>query len=206
MTNSRLHECYSLEDLYGQVGEPAAMLDITDRAVAGSPVSKLRHYPPMWPAARTARLRVLVDEGEMSFGEIALDLGVTRNAVIGKHNRMGLSGVPAKKRVRMALPPKPVPKPPAPVWRPQPRPEPSKGASPEPSPEPPMPQETSSATAVDFLGLTERSCRFPLWDHTSHVPFYDQMYCGAVALDRRPYCGACTRKAFGLSPGEARWR
>lgn len=176
--NSRLQDSHALEELYGQLEEPAALWN----AVAGSPGGR----PSSWSKADEARLSAMVRGGEMTFRQMAGEFGITRNAVIGKCDRMGLRGMPREKR---AVRPKPIPKPNAstsdqPVpkpWRPRPRQE---------------PRRRRSRAAVDFLGLTDRTCRWPLWDDTGHTPFHQQFYCGAAALPESPYCGECARKAF----------
>ncbi len=49
--------------------------------------------PTEWPEARTLRLRELWDEG-MPITAIGVELGVTRNSVIGKKNRLHLESRP----------------------------------------------------------------------------------------------------------------
>jgi DNA-binding CsgD family transcriptional regulator len=53
--------------------------------ITGERVRALR--PDPWPAERTARLRVLLDEG-LRPADIARRLGVSRNAVLGKVYRL----------------------------------------------------------------------------------------------------------------------
>ncbi len=52
---------------------------------------------PEWPEARTLRLRALWDEGK-SISAIGEELGVTRNSVIGKKNRLVAAGYPLAPR------------------------------------------------------------------------------------------------------------
>ena len=44
---------------------------------------------PAWPEAKTDRLRTLVRQGK-SAGEIAVELNTSRNAVIGRCDRLGI--------------------------------------------------------------------------------------------------------------------
>ncbi len=52
---------------------------------------------PEWPEARTLRLRELWDDG-VSVTAIGVELGVTRNSVIGKKNRLVAAGYPLAPR------------------------------------------------------------------------------------------------------------
>ena len=45
---------------------------------------------PAWPEAKTDRLRTLVRQGK-SAGEIAVELNTSRNAVIGRCDRLGIT-------------------------------------------------------------------------------------------------------------------
>jgi hypothetical protein len=45
---------------------------------------------PAWPEAKTDRLRTLVRQGK-SAGEIAAELNTSRNAVIGRCDRLGIT-------------------------------------------------------------------------------------------------------------------
>ncbi len=100
--------------------------------------------------------------------EIGLQIGATRNAVLGKLKRLGLSGrsdyyrAPARFVVmepKQALPPPP---PPAPI--------PSK--------------------PVNIFRLTNKHCRFPLWDDPA-IPIHKKFHCGRPTADisaGRSYC------------------
>lgn len=46
-----------------------------------------------WPTEQTARLVELVEAGTMSYGDIAIVMGMNKNMVIGKAKRLGLSNV-----------------------------------------------------------------------------------------------------------------
>jgi len=132
-----------------------------------------------WNEDRTSRLERLYREG-LSFREIAADIGVTRNAVIGKVHRMQL---PTRDVI---LKTKPV------VRRPPPKPRSRRSSSgvifkvnikPDPEPDP----------AVDYkciiTELNDTTCRYPLWD--TSTPHEGRFYCGAPGAELsigQPYC------------------
>jgi hypothetical protein len=43
-------------------------------------------------------------------------------------------------------------------------------------------------TSVDFMGLNNRTCRWPLFE--GHEPFYEKLYCGARTSSGGHYCAA----------------
>ena len=49
---------------------------------------------------------------------------------------------------------------------------------------------------VDFMGLTSRTCRWPLFE--GHKPFYEKLYCGAPTISGGHYCTAHAGRAFKL--------
>lgn len=113
-----------------------------------------------WTTARTETLRRSWNEGD-SASEIAVKLrGVTRNAVIGKAHRLGLTGKdkPHEERRRCRKgPPKP---PPGPRGRPR-----KSVAAPKPAPKlvvvgpyPPVSRHLS------IFDLTSTTCRWPIGD------------------------------------------
>ncbi|MBO1018568.1 GcrA cell cycle regulator [Methylobacterium sp. SD274] len=145
-----------------------------------------------WTDERVELLRRLWDEG-LSASQIAAQLGgVTRNAVIGKVHRLGLSG-----RVKAADSPgngrkKPAARAPeteadtvvefAPVADPVATPS---LAFPETTALV-MPQATPLAVSkrVTIMDLRESMCRWPLGDPTSP----DFHYCGDRSITGLPYC------------------
>jgi len=59
-------------------------------------------------------------------------------------------------------------------------------------------------TSVDFMGLNDRTCRWPLFE--GHEPFYEKLYCGTRPIPGSPYCAvhagqAFTRRTFGQAEG-----
>ncbi|MEM7527669.1 MAG: GcrA family cell cycle regulator [Pseudomonadota bacterium] len=166
-----------------------------------------------WTDERVERLKELWSEG-MSASKIAKELGgVTRNAVIGKVHRLGLSNRTAGGGAEAATEPAAEPAPAQPV--PEPKPEVAK-AEPEPAPAPapapvrrepvirdasqprppglPTPEEESAratlaeiekmARRLSLLELTERTCKWPIGDPTED----NFHFCGLPALPGKPYC------------------
>lgn len=152
----------------------------------------------MWTDERVELLKKLWNEG-LSASQIAAELGgITRNAVIGKVHRLGLSG-------RAKSPASAVPRPRKPrasaallrVARPTLRGNtalarlPSYEVEYEPEPE-------SSAAIVPLgqrctlLELNESKCRWPIGDPGAP----DFFFCGGKAVEGSPYCGHHSRIAY----------
>jgi hypothetical protein len=49
-------------------------------------------------------------------------------------------------------------------------------------------------TSMDFMGLNNRTCRWPLFE--GHEPFYEKLYCGARTSSGSHYCAAHAGRAF----------
>ena len=129
-----------------------------------------------WSEDRIERLKQLWAEG-LSASKIAADLGgITRNAVIGKANRLELPGRQRPRSIR-------VPKLPS-------------GRSPygrvRALPRKPDAPAFDSAAVKTLLELAENSCRWPLGDpRTTEFRF-----CGGDRRDRfSPYCAGHMRLA-----------
>lgn len=148
-----------------------------------------------WTEERTTELRRLWDDG-LSCSQIAGQLGgVTRNAIIGKVHRLGLSGrlqrmSPeeriAKDRGRDA----------ARNIRRIARRAANKGWR---KPEWWAPASDEAAVCIppalapcSLLELTPDTCRFPFGDPREP----DFAFCGGIALDGKPYCRAHTPFAY----------
>ncbi len=175
-----------------------------------------------WTDERVEKLKTMWGEGQ-SASQIAKSLGgVTRNAVIGKVHRLGLSNRAAAKPVAPApevksAKPSPVAAAPA---APEPKPAPAERvveAAPPPKPviqsptarrEPPPPTpamvedaaRTAEALAVmekkakrlDLLELTEKTCKWPIGDPATD----DFFFCGLPSQPGKPYCEAHVAVAF----------
>lgn len=173
-----------------------------------------------WTDERVEELKAMWNEGK-SASQIAKTLGgVTRNAVIGKVHRLGLSNrnaQPAKEEAAA----KPAPEPQAARPAPEPKPEPV-AVDPAPAVErpvvrdvprrpvsvsPPLPPAPSDVNAealanlteverkarkLDLMDLTERTCKWPIGD-----PATDKFwFCGLPATAGKPYCEAHVAVAF----------
>jgi len=170
-----------------------------------------------WTEERIAALKSLWEEG-LSASQIAARLGgVTRNAVIGKVHRLGLSGRPSPLRADPARPETKPASAAAPMARrvvPQPnltvvrtagpaevRPaEQAKMAAPAPMlvaelatapvavPEAVVP----SGNRVSLLNITDRMCKWPL-GHPGEPDFH---FCGDRSLTGQPYCQTHASMAY----------
>jgi len=123
----------------------------------------------------------------------------TRNAMISKAKRLGISFHSVSARKIVTLPPlklKGAPKraaeaaPPAPPKPPVPKPAPpAKAVCPPDNVTPRV-----YADAVSFLDLPYRGrCKFPLWPNHSRPPLAQKFYCGAVIEGTGVYCTECKR-------------
>lgn len=170
-----------------------------------------------WTDDRVATLTKMWGEGQ-SASQIAKELGgVTRNAVIGKVHRLGLSNrattgakpaakgkVAAKPAVKAkpaakpkaavpAVPPKPV----LPIRKviiPAGQPLPPQPSANEISPEAlaSVREVEKKAKKIGLMDLTERTCKWPIGD-----PATDEFwFCGLDAVAGKPYCEAHVGVAF----------
>jgi len=175
-----------------------------------------------WTEDRVEILAKLWGEGK-SASLIAKELGgVTRNAVIGKVHRLGLSnragngGTAAAKdsasKPKVAAPPPVPPADPKPV--PESKAEPPATRSPlqrkpiitagQPLPPQPSANEISpealasvrevekTARKLDLMQLTERTCKWPIGDPATE----EFWFCGLPAQPGKPYCEAHVGVAF----------
>ncbi len=168
-----------------------------------------------WTDERVETLKRMWSEGQ-SASQIAKELGgVTRNAVIGKVHRLGLSNrtggagpktaakaEPKKKPAAKAEPKakteaKPVDKPIIPMRKPiitagQPLP-------PQPSANEISPEALATVREVEkkskkisLMELTERTCKWPVGDPATD----DFWFCGLPVQQGKPYCEAHVGVAF----------
>ena len=145
-----------------------------------------------WTDERVELLKRLWLDG-LSASQIAKQLGgVTRNAVIGKVHRLGLSG-----RAAPSQPARPVfkaPRPPRPAHTPAPR---RVEAVHAPTPAPVFYVEEPGSATVLTLGA--HMCKWPIGD-----PATDNFtFCGRRSADG-PYCNEHARMAY--QPQQARKR
>jgi GcrA cell cycle regulator len=143
-----------------------------------------------WTTERVALLKNRIDSG-FSCGQIAREIGVSRNAVIGKANRLGLSrfksagqterpGAPNIARPRMATQRRTL----LALWA---KPQFAFAEMPE-----------VSANRCSLFELQQWHCRWPMGDPTAE----DFGFCGNKPVDGVPYCAAHARMAY--RPGAAR--
>ena len=112
-----------------------------------------------WTDDRIAKLKKMWEKG-LTASQIAGELGdVTRNAVIGKAHRLGLSGRPS------------------PVKNTK-----KKKAKPKPAPKKTKKEEKNKL--VTLLMLTDRMCKWPI-GHPGEENFH---FCGIKPVSSQPYC------------------
>ncbi len=147
-----------------------------------------------WTEERVEVLKKLWADG-LSASQIAIRLagGVTRNAVIGKVHRLGLSGratpsratAPRQRKMRQPSHPassrsKPLPTAGATALKPQAIATPA----PTPAPVPIRLVESPKGERINILMLTDRTCRWPLGD-----PGTEEFgFCGHAPRAGVPYC------------------
>lgn len=152
---------------------------------------------PTWNCERVAALRRGFDAG-LSCSLIAREIGVSRNAVIGKMNRMGLTRpkdvivrkLARERTVRLAHPRTPA------TWRP-PRAQPAVVAQREmlkaAFPEPPRAEDIPiNGRGCTLLELGQEKCRWPI----SSPGADDFCFCGNAPVKGLPYCPGHARMAY----------
>jgi GcrA cell cycle regulator len=155
-----------------------------------------------WSDDRVEQLKKLWEAG-LSASQIAAELGnVTRNAVIGKVHRLGLSGrakspSSAAPRVRKARPAQ------VNMMRPFPRGNAALAKAFECEPEE-DPVEFDSVVPMSqrlsLLQLNEATCHWPIGT-PGHSEFF---FCGGRALQGLPYCAHHSRVAYQPASGRRR--
>ena len=141
-----------------------------------------------WTIERVARMKTLIDAG-LSCAQIADEIGVSRNAVIGKANRLHLSrfttatqgqaertGPPQIARMRIA----------------RGRRLPALQANPQTFVE----VSANTASRRSLSELQECHCRWPIGDPGTE----DFGFCGNKPLDGLPYCSMHARLAYRRPP------
>jgi len=141
-----------------------------------------------WTDERVEQLKTLWAEG-LSASQIAKKIGgVTRNAVIGKVHRLGLSGraAPSRPLSRPARTPKPRVAAPVKAKAPAPR-KPVEALMKAPDPEP-----LPNGEFATVLTLKDSMCKWPLGDPSSG----DFRFCGHRSKPGDAYCEAHAQIAY----------
>jgi len=145
-----------------------------------------KNFLKTWTAERIAQLKSGVGAG-LSCSQIANEIGVSRNAVIGKLNRLGLSRGrgPAAPRVRNGVS----------VRRPQVLTQrlvlKALFAS------APVADDVVSSEPCSLLNLAPRKCRWPIGGAATA----DFTFCGNTTVDGTSYCAGHARIAYRRSSG-----
>jgi GcrA cell cycle regulator len=140
-----------------------------------------------WTDERVETLKTLWLDG-LSASQIAKQLGgVTRNAVIGKVHRLGLSGratpsQPTPVAFKPQRPARPVSAAPVAPRRPTPAPN-FAAQAPRPA-APAVPARVDEPGGATVLTLGRHMCKWPIGDPSSS----EFTFCGRRAADERPYC------------------
>ena len=135
-----------------------------------------------WTDERVDTLKTLWSEG-LSASQIANKLGgVTRNAVIGKVHRLGLSGRAAPAKPKLV----------------EPKPEPQVITRPAPTPSVAMDPATWGESRPTVTTLGANDCKWPIGDPATA----EFRFCGQGAQGGKPYCAYHASLAF--QPNSAR--
>jgi GcrA cell cycle regulator len=154
-----------------------------------------------WTDERVELLKKLWSDG-LSASQIAAEIGgVTRNAVIGKVHRLGLSG---RGKAKAAAPQRPrkatrAPSAPTPIAQPTPAhsnvvlaPIPAPRVEPEPDLTLSDDVVVPMSERVTIMDLRESMCRWPMGDPTKP----EFRFCGARSVTGLPYCNHHARIAY----------
>jgi GcrA cell cycle regulator len=138
----------------------------------------------IWDEISVDKLKTLNDEG-LYTSEIAAELGTTRNAVIGKLQRLGIATANRPHVVKAAAQRKPRPRARMLVFRPI--------LATKPLPAEPTPPET--ALHCTILELHPRSCRWPV----EEIAPRQFLFCGNDTGET--YCEFHNRLAYNFTAG-----
>ncbi|MDR1071259.1 MAG: GcrA family cell cycle regulator [Rickettsiales bacterium] len=124
-----------------------------------------------WPAGLVARMKKLFDKG-LPMAEIGKKLGFSKNAIVGKINRLGWNALPKKADARKK-PKKPAGRAPAP-----------KKASPRDTERSKKNTERVIRHSAQLMSLRSDQCRWPIGDPDSD----NFRFCGEKCFAGKPYC------------------
>lgn len=173
----------------------------------------------IWNQANLKKLKTMADKG-MSTSEIGKKLGITKNAVVGKLNRMGWNAKSKSENGKKATPVAKAPaaakkkatvtpakKAPAKVTAPKkaatPVAKPAKKAAPAPEKKGKATTKKSLAAhqrivqhSLDLANLKPDQCRWPLGDPDSE----NFHFCGNPVFVGKPYCYDHCLSAYQMTP------
>ena len=154
--------------------------------------NKVAAFTATWTAERIEQLRACIGSG-MTCSQIAAAIGVSRNAVIGKIHRLGLSsGRPAGVSARTNCPPR-ARHSRGPTQRRLLRLAYAQAAIDETLPD----ISVISAHPCSLVDIAARQCRWPIGDPAST----DFLFCGNDAINGFTYCVGHARMAYRLPAG-----
>jgi GcrA cell cycle regulator len=146
-----------------------------------------------WTPERVEQLRSFVVTG-LSCSQIAAQIGVSRNAVIGKIHRLGLSpGRPPGGAARSCPPRARHPRPARErqllrlMW--------SDGARTATAP---APAGVESMQPCSLIDLEQGKCRWPVGEQAAAGAAADFVFCGNAAIEGFSYCAGHARIAYRL--------
>jgi GcrA cell cycle regulator len=148
-----------------------------------------------WTTERVEQLQSFVVAG-MSCSQIAAQIGVTRNAVIGKIHRLGLSPVRPPGAMARNCPPG-ARDPRAASQRRQLRLLWSDGAATRQADA--ASDAVESAAPCSLLDLAHGTCRWPVSDAAGNSSGANFVFCGNAAIDGLSYCAGHARMAYRAS-------
>lgn len=145
--------------------------------------------PPTWTPARVAELKRHFENG-LSCSQIAREIDVSRNAVIGKLSRLGLSRPKDVLMRRQRVPREVTRKSQVRVLR--------KLHAAMAAPAAPVAfEEVNAQPRCSLFELGQQSCRWPIgWPGTESFGF-----CGSAPLEGFPYCAGHARLAYRRTAG-----
>lgn len=148
--------------------------------------------PSTWTTERIQQLKQHFEAG-LTCREIAAELGVSRNAVIGKISRLSLvrdNGGDTRRVMRDARDParvRPVPKLRRRILR---------AVQTEPAPQPIVEEQPFRVeNSCSLFELSKERCRWPI----STPGADDFCFCGSTPVDGLPYCASHTRLAYRVA-------
>ena len=147
-----------------------------------------------WSASVISRMKNLFDKG-MSTSEIGKRLGFSKNAIVGKINRLGWNA-PKKKAAAAGQRPKAAHKPKKAALKPQPKKKPAPKKIHKPTPTEARQSKKNIERVIlhsaQLMALRPDQCRWPLGDPDSD----NFRFCGEKCFTGKPYCFEHCKHAY----------